>query len=123
MKVSKIDGQGNHLMLEGYGGDLDKLNDKNLISNVLENLPGMVKLTKISDSLVVECDAKEESGISGAVLMAESHISIHTYPKKNFMVADVFSCKEFDVDKVLEFLKNSFGFEKINKKLVVREYE
>ena len=110
-------------MLEGYGGDLGKLDDLKLIKNILDFLPGELGLNKISEPLVVRCNAGDESGISGVILMAESHISIHTYSKKNFAVMDLFSCKEFDVDKVIKILKNKFEFEKINKRLVVREYE
>ena len=123
MKVSKINGQGNHLLLECYGGDFDKLSDKGLINDVLEKLPQKLKLTKISEPLVVNYEAGKESGVSSIILMAESHISIHTYPFKKFAVADVFSCKEFNVEECLRILKNRFGFKKINKKLIVREYE
>ncbi|MAG52784.1 MAG: adenosylmethionine decarboxylase [Nanoarchaeota archaeon] len=124
MKVSKIDGQGNHLLLECYDGNFDSLNDENLIKNFLEILPSKLKLNKISEAQVVGYNKEElESGISGMIMMAESHISIHTYPKKNFAVADVFSCKEFNVEECLRILKNRFGFKKINKKLIVREYE
>ena len=110
-------------MLEGYGGDLGKLDDLKLIRNVLSFLPSEIGLNKISEPLVVRCNAEDESGISGVILMAESHISIHTYPKKNFSVMDVFSCKEFDVDRVIKILKNKFEFNKINEKLILREYE
>tara|TARA_Y100000310_G_C19991856_1_gene494488 strand:+ start:129 stop:506 length:378 start_codon:yes stop_codon:yes gene_type:complete len=123
MKVSKIDGKGNHLLLECYGGVFDKLNNRGLINNFLKDLPSFLKLTKISDPLVVECGNEDEKGISGIVLMAESHVSIHTYPLKKFAVADVFSCKEFNVDEVISILKEKFKFEKVNSRLVVREYE
>jgi len=123
MKVSKIHGNGNHLLLEGYGGSFNKLNDKNLINKILGFLPGKLDMFKISEPLIVDYEAKDESGISGFVLIAESHISIHTYPRKGFAVMDIFSCKEFNVEEAIEFLKEKFGFEKINKKLVLREYE
>ena len=123
MKVSKINGQGNHLLLECYGGDLDNLNDKELLKEILNNLPEEIEMNKISDVLISDYENGDESGISGVVLLAESHISIHTYPLKKFAVADVFSCKEFNVEKVVNILKEKFKFEKINNRLVVREYE
>tara|TARA_Y100000310_G_C20594410_1_gene769744 strand:- start:406 stop:789 length:384 start_codon:yes stop_codon:yes gene_type:complete len=125
MKVSKIDGRGNHLLLEGYDGDFSSLANKDLIKEILSDLPNKLGLTKISKPDVVRYNGEDklEDGVSGMVLMAESHISIHTYPLKGFVVADVFSCKEFDVDKITNFLKEKFGFNKINKKLILREYE
>ena len=123
MKVSKIDGNGNHLLLEGYGGDFDRLNDEELIKDFLDSLPSKIKMNKISEVLISNYENGEESGISGVILLAESHISIHTYPLKNFAVADIFSCKEFDVDKILKLINNNFKFNKINHRLIVREYE
>ncbi|MBU2639620.1 MAG: adenosylmethionine decarboxylase [Nanoarchaeota archaeon] len=112
-------------MLEGYGGDFDKLNDKNLIKKFLSGLPNEINMTKISDVLISDYKAEDEneSGISGVVLLAESHISIHTYPKKQFAVADVFSCNEFESKKVIDLMKTKFNFEKVKDRLVVREYE
>ncbi len=125
MKVSKIHGKGNCLLLDCYGADLNKLENLDLIKSVLECLPRKLGLNKISKPLVISYKAEDdkESGISGVILIAESHISIHTYPKKNFAVIDVFSCKEFNVEDTVEFLKKQFRFKKINQQLIVRQYE
>ena len=40
---------------------------------------------------------KEDWGISGIVLIAESHIALHTFPDKEFFTLDIFSCKDFNV--------------------------
>jgi len=123
MKVFKIHGKGNHLLLEGYGGSFDRLNNKELITNVLDELSEKLKMNKLSNPLVVEYKAKDEGGVTGIILLKESHIAIHTYPIKNFAVMDVFSCKEFDVEKTIEFFKEKFSFKEIKNKLIVREYE
>jgi S-adenosylmethionine decarboxylase len=45
-------------------------------------------------------------GLSGFVLIAESHISIHTYPhlERDYALIDIFSCKYFDVIETLQFV-------------------
>jgi S-adenosylmethionine decarboxylase len=48
-------------------------------------------------------------GVSGVVVLAESHISIHTWPERNFAALDVFMCGCCDPYKVLPFLKTAFG--------------
>ncbi len=48
-------------------------------------------------------------GVSGVVVLAESHISIHTWPERNFAALDVFMCGECDPYKVIPYLEAAFG--------------
>ena len=48
-------------------------------------------------------------GVSGVVVLAESHISIHTWPEKRFAALDVFMCGACDPHKVIPFLKAAFS--------------
>jgi S-adenosylmethionine decarboxylase len=48
-------------------------------------------------------------GVSGVVVLAESHISIHTWPERNFAALDVFMCGACDPYKVVPFLQAAFG--------------
>ncbi len=47
-------------------------------------------------------------GVSGVVVLAESHISIHTWPERNFAALDIFMCGECDPYKVIPFLQAAF---------------
>ncbi len=47
-------------------------------------------------------------GVSGVVVLAESHISIHTWPERNFAAVDVFMCGACDPHKVIPFLQAAF---------------
>jgi len=78
-------------------------------------------MTKITQPYVFRYDAidPEESGITGVVIIAESHISIHTYPKKNFAFVDLFSCKPFDTDMAKNYVVNFFQSKSV--KSFVRE--
>jgi S-adenosylmethionine decarboxylase len=48
-------------------------------------------------------------GVSGVVVLAESHISIHTWPERNFAALDVFMCGCCDPYKVIPYLREAFG--------------
>jgi S-adenosylmethionine decarboxylase len=48
-------------------------------------------------------------GVSGVVVLAESHISIHTWPERNFAALDVFMCGCCDPYKVIPFLQAAFN--------------
>jgi S-adenosylmethionine decarboxylase len=47
----------------------------------------------------------EGSGITGVVLLAESHMSIHTWPEEGFAAADIFMCGAARADKALEVMR------------------
>ncbi len=49
------------------------------------------------------------AGVSGVVVLAESHISIHTWPERNFAALDVFMCGACDPYKVIPFLQAAFN--------------
>ncbi len=48
------------------------------------------------------------AGVSGVVVLAESHISIHTWPERGFAAVDVFMCGCCDPHKVVPFLQAAF---------------
>jgi S-adenosylmethionine decarboxylase len=116
---------GPHLMLDGSGCDRSKLEDMNLISGVLERMPEAIGMTKIMPPYVFRYSGAVEDdwGVSGIVLIAESHISIHTFPEKGFLSVDIFSCKDFDVDYATEYLVEVFGIKGVEKQVLQRGRE
>ncbi len=47
-------------------------------------------------------------GVSGVIVLSESHISIHSWPERNFAALDVFMCGCADPYKIIPFLKAAF---------------
>lgn len=99
---------GLHLMIDGYGADPGCLEDINLLFHTLNELPGLIGMQKIGFPHLAEFTQEDIAGISGIIMIVESHISIHTYAKKDFLSADVYSCKRFDHEKVTAFLKEAY---------------
>lgn len=97
---------GHHLTLDLNKCNVDKLSDYRFIFNLLNELPEKIGMTKITQPYVFPYNGlvPEDSGITGIVIIAESHISIHTFEQKSYVFIDLFSCKDFDV----EFAKNYF---------------
>jgi len=52
-------------------------------------------------------------GVSGVVVLAESHISIHTWPERNFAAVDIFMCGACDPHDAVPVLQNAFHPERI----------
>ncbi len=102
---------GPHLTMDMYGCDKSKLSSVQIVSQFLSGLPNKIGMTKIIPPYVFEYRGikPEDWGVSGIVLIAESHISIHTYPEKNYASFDAFSCKEFDTEQVAKIVAEMFG--------------
>ena len=113
---------GPHLMLDLRQCRKDKLSDYNLVFNTLNDLPGKIGMTKITQPYVFPYSGlvPEDKGITGTVIIAESHISIHTFQEKDYCFIDVFSCKDFDVDVAANFLVDAFESKDYDKHVVNR---
>lgn len=59
-----------------------------------------------------------QGGISGVAVLAESHISVHTWPERDFAAFDVFMCGDAEPKKAIEIIKSVFE----PKRVTVQEY-
>ena len=102
-----------HLIIDGYGAPAESVKDADFIYRFLDDYPSRIGMTKITQPQVYTYvgATPKDWGISGFVLIAESHISIHTFPDRNYLNIDVFSCKEFDAEAALAFLQEHFSLE------------
>ncbi|MGQ9689021.1 MAG: adenosylmethionine decarboxylase [Desulfobaccales bacterium] len=118
-------GYGMHLTLDGYECNSTHLANLDLIYEFLDRCPELIKMTKIMPPYVFKYHAQvpEDWGISGFVLIAESHISIHTYPEKAYLSVDIFSCKDFDHQKAVAYVCEIFGIGRHELNLLNRGLE
>lgn len=117
---------GPHLLLEAYGAPKEKLQDVGLISNLLDVFPEKLEMTKIMPPYVFKYDGgevDEDWGVSGVVLIAESHIALHTFPEKGFFTLDIFSCKEFDIREAVDVVLEALEPEHFDETVVTRGRE
>lgn len=114
-----------HLVIDGFGGDAAKLWDTELVRRFLDEYPDALDMTKITEPRVLEYDAPrpEDSGVSGFVIIAESHISVHTFPRKQYVNIDIFSCQTFDHERALQDAKELFDFDEAQSWLLDRGLE
>ena len=102
---------GVHLLFDGYKCSRQKLSDEEHIKQFLKQIVEVIEMTRLTEPFVLmypSPQSPEDWGYSGFVIVAESHVSIHTYPDKGFVTIDVYSCKDFDVKKAEEFIVQSF---------------
>jgi len=108
--------------MDMYGCNKKKLKDVTFVFNFLDELPAMVGMTKIMPPYTFSYSGlkPEDWGVSGIVLIAESHISMHTFPEKNYVSLDIFSCKDFDVEAAVDIIASKFEAKTYEKNFLMR---
>ncbi len=84
----KLIHQSKHLLLELYRCDYEKLNDESFLRCTLN------RAAKLANATVLNLISNkfEPQGVTAIALLAESHISIHTWPESNYSAVDIFTC-------------------------------
>ena len=79
---------GNHLLIEYYDCDSKVLKNTSLIEK------HMIEAAKIAQATIVESVFHTFSpwGVSGVVVIEESHLTIHTWPEYKYAAVDLFTC-------------------------------
>ena len=80
--------QSKHLLLELYRCDYQKLNDESFLRCALNRAAKLAKATVLN----LISNKFEPQGVTAIALLAESHISIHTWPESNYSAIDIFTC-------------------------------
>ncbi len=80
--------QSKHLLLELYRCDCEKLNDESFLRCSLNRAAKLAKATVLN----LISNKFEPQGVTAIALLAESHISIHTWPESYYSAVDIFTC-------------------------------
>lgn len=97
---------GRHLLLELKDCNGDVLNDLDFLRNCLCETAEQIGATVVNDSFHQFCP----QGVSGVVVIAESHICIHTWPEYNYAAVDVFTCGDsVDPQEAVRLLVEKLG--------------
>jgi len=97
---------GRQILVEFYDCDTDKINDVEFIETSFLNA------TRASGATIISHNFHKFSphGVSGVVVIAESHVSIHSWPEYNYAAVDIFTCGDtIDPWVIQEHLKESFN--------------
>ncbi len=84
----KLNHQSKHLLLELYRCDSEKLNDESFLRCTIDRAAKLAKATVLN----LISNKFEPQGVTAIALLAESHISIHTWPESNYSAVDIFTC-------------------------------
>lgn len=97
---------GRQILVEFYDCDRDVLNDEPLIRDIMLEGVRRSGATIVSDTF----HTFSPHGVSGAVVIAESHVAIHTWPEHGYAAVDIFTCGEtIDPWVIQKYLELGFG--------------
>jgi|SRR3989339_26942 len=108
---------GRHVIVELYECDPAKLNDRELIENA------MVRSALAAGATIVSATFHQfaPQGVSGVVVIAESHLSIHTWPELGYAACDLFTCgKSVDPWKAFDLLRQALDCQRSDEKELQR---
>jgi len=115
---------GEHITIDGYGGDYDLLNSRENVESCFSELLKLLDMHALTDPIVIEApdnQIKDPGGWSGFVVIAESHIAIHTFPKRKFVSADVYTCRNgMELEPIKEYFTQKFGLEELETNFIQR---
>ncbi|HLY30950.1 MAG TPA: adenosylmethionine decarboxylase, partial [Ktedonobacterales bacterium] len=113
---------GPHLMIDGSHCNTRKLADRIVVEQVLNDYPTAIGMTKIGGPYMFDYQAPDPaySGVSGLVVIAESHIAIHTFPELDYFTLDIFSCKNFDHEQAIAYIRDAFEVGEMDRILLQR---
>ncbi len=97
---------GKHLLLELKGCDKEVLNDVSFIRDTLLVAANECGATVLGESF----HQFSPQGVSGVVVIAESHLFIHTWPEYGYAAADIFTCgNSVQPEKAVQVLLKKLG--------------
>ncbi len=98
-------GLGYHYLAELFGCDTSKIDDIAFVEEA------MIHATTLSGARMIRPFFHRFSpqGVSGVIVIAESHFAVHTWPEHGYAAVDLFSCSPVDYRGALNHLRVTFG--------------
>ncbi len=108
---------GRHVLAEVYGCRFEVLNDIKKVQDIMIN----AALEAGAEVREVVFHKFSPQGVSGVVVISESHLAIHTWPELGYAAVDVFTCGEkVDPWDACNYMAEMFGAESVNASEIKR---
>jgi S-adenosylmethionine decarboxylase len=113
--------EGRHIKVQLYGVRFELLKDVELMKTFLTSLVaaagmrplGIAHVYDIKEQLFEqgeEPDPNEPEGVTGVVVLSTSHVAVHTWPHRGYLILDLYSCRQFSSRPVVKMVQSFFGF-------------
>lgn len=96
---------GRHVHLELYDCPAERITPPAESERILLEAAAVMRATVVGSHF----HAFSPHGVSGVVIIAESHLTVHTWPEHHYAAVDVFSCGDLDLEAGIALLVEAFG--------------
>ncbi|MCX8167087.1 MAG: adenosylmethionine decarboxylase [Candidatus Micrarchaeota archaeon] len=108
---------GRHLIVEIRNANDKRLDDMDFVRSFLLECVDMIDATFVNEVWV----KFEPQGLSGTVVISESHLFIHTYPEHKYASFDVYTCNtNINLEKLVPFIKEKFEAKEVEYFILTR---
>lgn len=107
---------GQHLLVEYWGCDSEVLNDLGAVEALMKRAADAAGATLVASTF----HRFSPQGVSGVVVVEESHLSIHTWPEVGYAAVDFYTCGDCQPDRAHEVLKGTLKPTEAEKMFVKR---
>jgi len=111
---------GYHLMLELFGCDREKINSRKFLHLIIKTAVKKTGLTNLGSRF----HQFDPQGVTGFTLLAQSHISLHTWPEYGYLVLDIFTCgDQKQADSLADQFLRRLHPARVNRQVVRKGYQ
>ncbi len=108
---------GNHITLDLYDCDSTLLDSCDFIEATLTEVARLMNLSVVAKKI----HRFSPIGVSGVLIIEESHVSVHTWPEHRFAAIDFFTYEDMEkIDEGIKWLQKELKSARFTKKAIVR---
>lgn len=107
---------GQHLLVEYHGCDCEILNDPSRIESAMRDAAEAALVTVVATTF----HRFSPQGVSGVLVIEESHLSIHTWPESGYAAVDFYTCGECTPERAHDVLRRALRAERAETMMVHR---
>lgn len=108
---------GHHWLIELKDCDTDCLAEVDQVAKIMEGAVEASGATKVESRF----HQFNPYGVSGVIIIMESHFTIHTWPEYAYAAVDIFTCGDLiNTEKAVHFLQKAFAAQEVSTQLVER---
>jgi S-adenosylmethionine decarboxylase len=109
---------GTEWLVDAHGCDADRLRSQQVLAALLARIVGELKLRTTGEPLWHVFPGP--GGVTGMLLLTESHLACHTFPERGFASFNLFSCRALEQWPWPERLAESLGAQRVEVRAFVR---